>query len=79
MSYEGVYDFYVGRISSCPLYGFRAGCDLLCLVLRCARYDWECSLLTDDEINSIINMAEKCHNRMMEDNYNEGWNENPQR
>lgn len=70
MSKQGVYDFYLGRIRSCSLYGFRAGEELLNVVICCARAD---SMLTDDEYNSIIKRAHECHNKMMEDNYNAGW------
>lgn len=75
MIYEGVYDFYVGRITSCPLYGFRAGSELLDLIVRCAAVD---SLLTADEYNSIIKQADDCHKKLMEDNYNEGFQQNTQ-
>ena len=70
MSYEGVYDFYMGRLEACPLYGFKAGHEILDLVLRCVERD---PMLTDDEYNSIIKEATICHIKMMEDNYNEGW------
>ena len=73
MSYDGVLEFYKGRIDSCPKYGFKSGHEILKVVLQCARQD---SMLTSDEFNTIINMAEKCHIKMMEDNYNEGWNKN---
>ena len=69
-SHEGVFDFYRGRIESCPNYGFSSGHEILDTVVRCAFYD---SFLTDDEFNTIINLAERCHIKMMEDNYNAGW------
>lgn len=72
MSYEGIFDFYRDRINACPLYSFKSGHEILVTVTRCAFYD---SMLTNDEFNSIINLAEKCHIKMMEDNYNAGWNE----
>lgn len=72
MSYEGVYDFYRGRINSAPLYGFRSGHEILKVIIRCAFYD---SFLTDEEFNSIIKLCELAHIKMMEDNYNAGWNE----
>ena len=56
--------------SACPLYGFKAGHEILKVVLQCARQD---SMLTHEEFNSIINEAERCHIKMLEDNYNEGW------
>ena len=67
-----VYDFYRGRIDSAPLYGFKAGHEILYVIKWCAFYD---SLLTTEEYNSIINLCEKAHIKMMEDNYNAGWNE----
>lgn len=70
MSKQGVYDFYRDRILSCPLYGLTAGHELLRLILRCAMSD---SLLTREEFNSIIIYADKAHIKMMEDNYNAGW------
>lgn len=73
MSYEGVFDFYRDRINACPLYGFKSGHEILKAILQCARQD---SMLTSDEFNSIINMAEQCHIKMMEDNYNDGWTQN---
>ena len=71
MSFEGVYNFYMDRISSCPFYGFKSGHEILELVLKCAQHD---SLLTADEYNSIIKQADICHIKMMEDNFNDGWN-----
>lgn len=70
MSFDGVYEFYMGRISSCPFYGFKSGHEILELILRCAYHD---SLLTDEEYNSIIKQADLCHIKMMEDNYNGEW------
>ena len=72
ISYDGVYDFYMDRINACPLYGFKSGHEILTTITRCAFRD---SMLTDDEFNTIIKEAEKCHIKMMEDNYNAGWNE----
>ena len=70
MSYDGVFDFYRDRIKSCPLYGFKSGHEILATITRCAFHD---SMLTDDEFNSIIKLADDCHIKMMEDNYNAGW------
>ena len=69
---EDVFEFYRGRIESAPLYGFVSGHEILKTVTRCAFWD---SLLTLDEFNSIINLCEQAHIKMMEDNYNAGWNE----
>lgn len=65
-----LFDFYKDRISSCPFYGFKAGHEILRTVTRTAFYD---SQLTLHEFNSIMILAEKCHIKMMEDNYNDGW------
>ena len=63
--------FYKGRIESAPYYGFTQGHEILNMVQRTAFYD---SFLTNGEFNSIINLCEKAHIKMMEDNYNAGWN-----
>ena len=67
-----LYNFYRGRIESAPHYGFTAGHDIIRTVCRCAFND---SYLTPQEFDSIINLCEKAHIKMMEDNYNAGWNE----
>ena len=64
--------FYVSRINACPAYGFRSGHEILHVITRCAFHD---SALTSDEFMSIINLAELCHIKMMEDNYNAGFNQ----
>ena len=73
--YQGVFDFYRGRIESCPSYGFKAGHELLDLINRCAKHDMYVAFLTSTEYNTIINLCEQAHIKMMEDNYNAGWNE----
>lgn len=75
MSYQGVYDFYRGRVESTPHYGFKAGHELLDLIQRCAQIDMYNDFLTPVEYNSIINLCVQAHIKMMEENYNEGWNE----
>ena len=67
---SSVFDFYKGRIDSCPSYGFKSGHEILKVVVRCAFWD---STLTIDEFNSIMILAEQAHIKMMEDNYNAGW------
>lgn len=71
--YQGVYEFYRGRIESCPSYGFKAGHEILTVIQRCAFFD---NYLTKEEYNSIINLCHKAHIKMMEDNYNAGWQDN---
>ncbi|MBO5919381.1 MAG: hypothetical protein J6Q34_02685 [Bacteroidales bacterium] len=67
---SSAFNFYKDRILSCPSYGFTSGHELLQTITRCAFHD---STLTEEEFNSIINLAEQCHIKMMEDNYNAGW------
>lgn len=77
MSYQGVLNFYIRRIQSVPFYGFKSGSELLAVIMRCALSD---ELLTRDELDIIINLCEQAHNKLLEVNYNDGWNEqNPQR
>ena len=71
-SYEGVYQFYADRINACPKYGFNSGHEILKVICRTAFRD---NFLTEEEFDSIINLCEKAHIKMMEDNYNAGWNE----
>lgn len=66
------YEFYLDRLHACPSYGFQQGHEILCMITRCAFWD---STLTLDEFNSIIKLADEAHIKMMEDNYNEGWNQ----
>ena len=72
---EKLFDFYRGRIESCPCYGFSSGEELLRVVHACAYYSANSGELTPSEFSSIINLCEKAHIKMMEDNYNAGWNE----
>lgn len=67
-----LFKFYEDRLSACPLYGFKSGHEILQTVTRTAFWDSE---LTLDEFNSIIILAEQAHIKMMEYNYNAGWNE----
>lgn len=67
------FDFYKDRLSACPSYGFVPGHEILKTVTRCAFLD---STLTLDEFNSIMILADKAHIKMMEDNYNAGWQDN---
>ena len=65
------YEFYLGRLSACPLYGFKSGHEILHIIIRCAIRD---KRLTEHQFNTIINRAWECHIKMLEDNYNEEWN-----
>ena len=68
-----IFDFYRDRLSVCPSYGFQCGHDILKMVTRCAFHD---STLTEDEYHNIIMLAEQAHIKMMEDNFNAGWQDN---
>ena len=70
-SHDGVYDFYVERITASRNYGLFSGDQILDTVRRCAFWD---SLLTSSEYKSIINLCSEMHKKLMEDNYNAGWN-----
>lgn len=63
------YEFYKGRIDSCPSYGYKSGHEILSVILTCVHVD---PTLTEEETNSIIKQAELCHIKMMEDKNNEG-------
>ena len=67
-----LFKFYRDRLRACPLYGFRSGHEILTTVTRTAFNDSE---LTLEEFDSIIKLAEQAHIKMMEDNFNAGWNE----
>lgn len=72
MSNEGVYDFYRDRLMSAPNYGLKGGHQIIATVCRCAFHD---SLLTNEEFSNIIKLCEDAHIKVLEANYNEGWNE----
>ena len=67
-----LYEFYRDRINACPSYGFVEGHEILRLIRRCAFRD---SMLTEEEFNSIIILCQQAHIKMVEDNYNAGWNQ----
>ena len=68
--HEGIFDFYRGRINSAPSYGFTSGHNLLMVIIRTAFND---SMLTPSEFDTIINLCQQAHIKMMEDNYNAEW------
>ena len=74
-SREGVFTFYQSRIQSAPNYGFKSGHEILNIILRCAFWD---SFLTDDEYQTIINLCQKAHIKMMEQNWKETWKDEGQ-
>lgn len=64
-----LFRFYRDRIASCPFYGFVSGSEILAVIVRSVQN----SELTPEEVNSIMILAEYCHKKLMEDNYNAGW------
>ena len=66
------FTFYLDRLRACPSYGFVQGHAILRLITRCAFWD---SFLTTEQFATIINLANTAHIKMMEDNYNAGWNQ----
>lgn len=76
----GVFEFYRDRIKSCPSYGFKAGGELLDLVIRCVNHDQLAGYLTIEELNIIMNLCVDAHIKMLEEDFNNGWHEqNPER
>ena len=72
MSYDGILEFYRGRILSAPCYGFRSGHQLLDVILNCAEND---DMLTDADRETIINLCELSHQKMLEEDFKNGWNQ----
>ena len=72
MSYDGIMEFYKGRIEAAPSYGFRSGHQLLDFIFRCAEED---DMLTDADRDIIINLCELSHRKMLEEDFNNGWNQ----
>lgn len=66
------FEFYRDRLAACPSYGFKSGHEILNSVLRCAYIDLT---LTAEEFNTIMKLADAAHIKMMEDDYNAGWEE----
>ena len=66
-----LFKFYRDRIASCPHYGFVSGSEILAVIVRSVQD----SGLTPEEVNSIMILADYCHNKLLEENYNDGWNE----
>ena len=70
VSYEGVKDFYISRIMCAMTFSLHEGDQWLGTILSAISHD---SMLTDAERNSIINLCEIAHNKLLEDDFNEGW------
>ena len=68
---KAMFDFYANRIASAPNYGFCSGHEILAVVGRTALKD---SCITLSEFDQIMRLMEQAHIKMMEDNYNAGWN-----
>lgn len=75
----GVFEFYIGRLRACHLYGFKAGEEMLSLIHSCAYYDANNGWLTLAEFTIIINECQRTHEKLLEEDYNNGWYEqNPE-
>ena len=72
MKTENLFEFYRGRIESCPNYGFKSGGEILAVIQRTAFWD---SFLTEQEYHNIIILCDLARKKLLEDNYNAGWNE----
>lgn len=70
-SYDGVHSFYIDRINRAMTGNFQQRMDWLAMIGRVAMMD---SFLTMDEYTDILNRLNKAHQKVMEDNYNAGWN-----
>ena len=70
--YDGIMEFYKGRIEAAPRYGLKSGHQLLDVILRCAEED---DMLTDADRDIIINLCEISHQKILEEDYNNGWNQ----
>ena len=65
-----LFKFYRDRVIACPKYGFIAGHEILALIEKTAFWD---SYLTTEEYNNIMILCQMAHIKMLEDNYNAGW------
>ena len=64
----GMFDFYIRRLMACPAYGFKAGHEILNIIVRCSQNDP--TLSYDDKIR-IMEVVHEVHKYLMEVNYNE--------
>ena len=62
--------FYLDRVCSATAYGFKAGHEILDTIIRSIQCD---SSLTEEEYHHIIKSCQQAHIKMMEENYNDGW------
>lgn len=70
MSYEGVKDFYLSRILCATTFSLHQGDQWLGTIISAASHD---TMLTDSERDSIINLCEIAHHKLLEDDFREGW------
>ena len=54
----GLYEFYCDRIRTCSKYGPKSGYELLTLIRRCALYDNDHEMLSDDDYFHLVNLAD---------------------
>ena len=65
------FHFYKCRIEAAETYGLVAGDGILEKVINCAKVD---SSLSYEEYQIILDLVDRCHRKLMEVNFNEGWN-----
>ena len=70
MKYEGVSEFYTGRINSALNYSFRTGSDMLDMAQRAIMYD-DC--LEAEEAVSLLRLVTEVRMKL----YSKYWNERP--
>lgn len=69
--YPGVYDWYIDRINAVHNYSFKTALEMVGMIIRCASSD---KMLTWQEFNSIIKQCDTLHNKLLEEDFNNGWN-----
>ena len=68
---RNAFDFYADRISKVPNYGFVAGDEILDFIVYCMSNDED---LSPTEYWKLMDLVSACYAKLMEENYNEGWN-----
>lgn len=68
---RNAFDFYSDRIKNVPNYGLVAGDELLDFIIYCMSNDED---LSSTEYWKLMELVSACYRKLMEENYNEGWN-----
>lgn len=63
--------FYKGRIAFAGTHNLVSGDALLEKIINCAKVD---SALSYEEYKEVMELVDRCHRKLMEVNFNEGWN-----